>query len=93
MSKVGALGAPNPACTRYAHGDDRRLPLWQTTRLEARAMITLDLLRQIILALPTTEETTSWGAVSFKVNGKVMLFWNRPMTARSSRCPSRSAIT
>ncbi|QLF68067.1 hypothetical protein FE840_009145 [Peteryoungia desertarenae] len=39
-------------------------------------MITLDMLRQIILALPTTEETTSWGAVSFKVNGKAMLFWN-----------------
>jgi hypothetical protein len=39
-------------------------------------MITLDTLRQIILALPTTEETTSWNAVSFKVNGKAMLFWN-----------------
>ncbi|MDZ7872815.1 MAG: MmcQ/YjbR family DNA-binding protein [Rhizobium sp.] len=39
-------------------------------------MITLDTLRQIILALPTTEETTSWGAVSFKVNGKAMLFWS-----------------
>ena len=39
-------------------------------------MITLDMLRQIILALPTTEETTSWDAVSFKVNGKAMLFWN-----------------
>jgi hypothetical protein len=43
-----------------------------------RSMITLDMLRQIILALPTTEETTSWGAVSFKVNGKAMLFWNPP---------------
>lgn len=39
-------------------------------------MITLDTLRQIILALPTTEETTSWGHPSFKVNGKAMLFWN-----------------
>ena len=39
-------------------------------------MITLDMLRQIILALPTTEETTSWGHRSFKVNGKAMLFWN-----------------
>ena len=39
-------------------------------------MITLDTLRQIILALPTTEEATSWGHPSFKVNGKAMLFWN-----------------
>ncbi|MBA3040469.1 MAG: MmcQ/YjbR family DNA-binding protein [Alphaproteobacteria bacterium] len=39
-------------------------------------MITLDTLRDIILALPGTEETTSWGSPSFKVNGKAMLFWN-----------------
>ena len=39
-------------------------------------MITLDTLRDIILALPGTEETTSWGSPSFKVNGKAMVFWN-----------------
>ncbi|WP_168800966.1 hypothetical protein [Peteryoungia ipomoeae] len=36
-------------------------------------MITLDTIRQIILTLPTTEETTPWDAVSFKVNGKASL--------------------
>lgn len=30
----------------------------------------------MVLALPETEETTSWDARSFKVNGKVILFWN-----------------
>lgn len=39
-------------------------------------MITLDMLREIVLAFPETEETTSWGAVSFKVNNKAILFWN-----------------
>ncbi|KPF46812.1 MmcQ/YjbR family DNA-binding protein [Rhizobium sp. AAP43] len=39
-------------------------------------MITLDTIREIILALPGTEETSSWGNPSFKVNGKAMLFWN-----------------
>lgn len=39
-------------------------------------MIALDMLREIVLAFPDTEETTSWDAVSFKVNGKAILFWN-----------------
>lgn len=38
--------------------------------------MTFDDLRDMILALPDTEETTSWDARSFKVNGKVILFWN-----------------
>ena len=39
-------------------------------------MVTFDLLRDMVLALPETEETTSWDARSFKVNGKVILYWN-----------------
>lgn len=39
-------------------------------------MLTLDILRDIVLAFPETEETRSWGAVSFKVNKKAILFWN-----------------
>jgi hypothetical protein len=39
-------------------------------------MVTLDDIRAMVLALPDTVETTSWDAVSFKVNGKVILFWN-----------------
>jgi len=39
-------------------------------------VVTFDLLRDMILALPDTEETTSWDARSFKVNGKVILYWN-----------------
>ncbi len=39
-------------------------------------MVTFDILRDIVLALPDTAETTSWDARSFKVNGKVILFWN-----------------
>lgn len=39
-------------------------------------MITFEMLRDMVLALPDTEETTSWDARSFKVNGKVILYWN-----------------
>ncbi len=39
-------------------------------------MLTFEDLREMILALPDTVETTSWDARSFKVNGKVILFWN-----------------
>lgn len=39
-------------------------------------MLTFEALRDIILRYPDTEETTSWDARSFKVNGKAMLFWN-----------------
>jgi hypothetical protein len=39
-------------------------------------MVSLDDLRAMVLALPDTVETTSWDAVSFKVNGKVILYWN-----------------
>lgn len=30
----------------------------------------------MVLALPDTVQTMSWDARSFKVNGKVILFWN-----------------
>lgn len=39
-------------------------------------MVTFEDLRAIILALPGTVETMSWDARAFKVNGKVMLWWN-----------------
>ncbi len=39
-------------------------------------MLTFETLREMILALPDTVETTSWDARSFKVNGKVIAFWN-----------------
>ena len=39
-------------------------------------MVTFEDLRAMVLALPDTVETTSWDARSFKVNGKVILFWN-----------------
>ncbi len=39
-------------------------------------MVTFEMLRATILALPDTAEGMSWDARSFKVNGKVILFWN-----------------
>lgn len=39
-------------------------------------MLTFEALRDMVLALPDTVETTSWDARSFKVNGKVIVFWN-----------------
>jgi hypothetical protein len=39
-------------------------------------MLTYDHLRAMVLALPDTVETTSWDARSFKVYGKVIVFWN-----------------
>ena len=39
-------------------------------------MVSFDDLREMVLAFPGTEETTSWDARSFKVNGKVILYWN-----------------
>lgn len=39
-------------------------------------MLTFERLKEIVLAYPDTEETTSWDARSFKVNGKVILFWH-----------------
>lgn len=42
----------------------------------AEPMVTFEMLRAMVLALPEAEETTSWDARSFKVNGKVILFWN-----------------
>ena len=39
-------------------------------------MVTFEMLRDMVLALPETVETTSWDSRSFKVNGKVILFWN-----------------
>ena len=38
--------------------------------------VTFEDLRAMVLALPDTEETTSWDSRSFKVNGKVILYWN-----------------
>ena len=39
-------------------------------------MLTFEELRAMVLALPETEETTSWDARSFKVNGKVIVYWH-----------------
>ena len=39
-------------------------------------MVTFEILRDMVLALPGTEETTSWDSRSFKVDGKVILYWN-----------------
>ena len=39
-------------------------------------MLSFEDLRAMVLALPDAVETTSWDARSFKVNGKVILFWN-----------------
>jgi hypothetical protein len=39
-------------------------------------MVSFEDLRAMVLALPDTVETTSWDARSFKVNGKVIVFWN-----------------
>jgi hypothetical protein len=39
-------------------------------------MVTLDDLRQFLLSLPDVSEGMSWDSVSFKVNKKVILFWN-----------------
>ncbi len=40
--------------------------------------MTLDDVRRIALALPETEEGTSWGSVSWKVKGKLFV-WERPL--------------
>ncbi|MGA9659526.1 MAG: MmcQ/YjbR family DNA-binding protein [Asticcacaulis sp.] len=39
-------------------------------------MVTLEQIRQIVGRLPDTEEGTSWGSPSFKVNKKAILYWN-----------------
>ena len=39
-------------------------------------MLSFEELRAMVLALPETEETTSWDARSFKVNGKVIVYWH-----------------
>lgn len=38
--------------------------------------LTYEALREIVLSFPDTVETQSWEARSFKVNKKVILFWN-----------------
>ena len=38
--------------------------------------ISLDEIRKFLLSLPDVSEGTSWDAVSFKVNKKVIVFWN-----------------
>ena len=44
-------------------------------------MVSFEDLRAMVLAFPETEETTSCGDLrSFKVNGKVILYWNAPGT-------------
>lgn len=50
--------------------------LGQRHCLGGYGLITLDILRQMIMAFPETEEKTSWGAPSFKVNKKAIIFWN-----------------
>jgi hypothetical protein len=37
----------------------------------ARQGVDLDVVRELALALPDVEESTSWGAVSFKVSGRM----------------------
>ena len=39
-------------------------------------MVRFEDLRAMVLALPDTVETTSWDSPSFKVGGKVILYWN-----------------
>ena len=39
-------------------------------------MVSFEDLRAMVLALPDTEETTSRDSRSFKVNGKVIFYWN-----------------
>lgn len=39
-------------------------------------MVTLEQIRKYLLTLPDVTEGTSWDAVSFKVNNKVIVFWN-----------------
>jgi hypothetical protein len=39
-------------------------------------MVSFEDLRAMVLALPDTEETTSWDSRSLKVNGTVILYWN-----------------
>jgi hypothetical protein len=53
----------------------------------AEAMVTFEMLREMVLALPGTEETTSWDARSFKVNGKVILYWNPTWDAPVFKVP------
>lgn len=50
-------------------------------------MVTFEDLRAMVLALPETEETTSWDARSFKVNGKVILYWNPTYDAPVFKVP------
>jgi hypothetical protein len=50
-------------------------------------MVTFEDLRAMVLALPDTEETTSWGSRSFKVNGKVILYWNASHDAPVFKIP------
>lgn len=50
-------------------------------------MVSFETLRDMVLALPGTEETTSWDARSFKVNGKVILFWNPKYDAPVFKVP------
>ena len=39
-------------------------------------MVTLNDIRQFLLSLPDVSEGMSWDSVSFKVNKKIILFWN-----------------
>jgi hypothetical protein len=50
-------------------------------------MVTFEMLREMVLTLPGTEETTSWDARSFKVNGKVILYWNPTWDAPVFKVP------
>lgn len=50
-------------------------------------MVTLDDLRAMVLALPDTVESTSWDAISFKVNGKVILYWRPALDCAIFKVP------
>lgn len=50
-------------------------------------MVRYDDIRTMVLALPDTEETTSWDSRSFKVNGKVILYWNASLDVPVFKVP------
>ena len=72
-----------------------RVDLWRLARAPdiSAGVVTFDDLRAMVLALPDTEETTSWDSRSFKVNGKVILYWNASHDCPVFKVDSRSATS
>ena len=56
-------------------------------------MVSFEDLRAMVLAFPETEETTSWDSRSFKVNGKVILYWNAGHDCPVFKVDPRSATS